>query len=141
MEANVLSMLTRLRQIALDPRLVPENYLEVCRRSHSRRNRSTNAFPRNFEPLLNRRTPVPNSKLLKSHLRRNDVYKTCWHRRSRITKNVNDSLNAFITLLIQAFAGPICFDVMTNPRITTCAHRFCLLCILEVRNILVLGEN
>lgn len=81
-------MLTRLRQIALHPGLVPEDYLDQLRAK---------------EDL-------------------NAVQGTV-----QITPELKTKLE---TLILQAIEDneecPICFNVVTDPRITSCTHVFCL---------------
>ncbi|KDQ57760.1 hypothetical protein JAAARDRAFT_35442 [Jaapia argillacea MUCL 33604] len=95
MHSNVLSMLTRLRQIALHPGLVPGDYLEKLR-----------------EAELLQNAP-----------------------QGRINLSAEDRLR-LQGLLARAIEDneecPICFSILSEPRITSCAHPFCLSCITEV---------
>ncbi|KIJ68013.1 hypothetical protein HYDPIDRAFT_107592 [Hydnomerulius pinastri MD-312] len=93
---NVLSMLTRLRQLALHPALVPSNYLE--------------------------------------QLRANEELDGDAHRSTiQITPELKAKLQALLLKAIEDNEEcPICFSVLTDPRITSCAHPFCLACISEV---------
>ncbi|KAI9572249.1 SNF2 family N-terminal domain-containing protein [Boletus coccyginus] len=92
---NVLSMLTRLRQIALHPGLIPVDYLD--------------------------------------QLRANEDINSPHGSAVQITPELKAKLE---TLILQAMEDneecPVCFNVMTDPRITSCAHVFCLACISEV---------
>ncbi|KAG1751540.1 SNF2 family N-terminal domain-containing protein [Suillus paluster] len=92
---NVLSMLTRLRQVALHPGLLPPNYLEQLRAAEDKEESAHVALP--------------------------------------ITQ---DQRHCLQSLLAQAIEDneecPICFSVLDDPRITACAHPFCLACISEV---------
>jgi len=82
-------MLTRLRQIALHPGLLPPNYLE--------------------------------------QLRAAEDDKEAAHVALSITQDQKHRLQS---LLVQAIEDneecPICFCILNNPRITACAHPFCL---------------
>ncbi|KAI0344734.1 hypothetical protein BDW22DRAFT_1354880 [Trametopsis cervina] len=97
-QSNVLSMLTRLRQLALHPGLVPANYAEKLRTAME--NEDAAAVDAPAMPL----TPANKVRLQ--------------------------------GLLLQAIEDneecPICFDVFTDPRITSCSHCYCLACITEV---------
>ncbi|KAG9316303.1 hypothetical protein JVU11DRAFT_2334 [Chiua virens] len=90
---NVLSMLTRLRQLALHPGLIPSNYLDQLRASGGCAGGDAIQM-----------TPELKFKLE--------------------------------TLILQAIEDneecPVCFNIVTDPRITPCAHVFCLACISEV---------
>ncbi|KAF8638068.1 hypothetical protein AX16_010700 [Volvariella volvacea WC 439] len=90
--ANALSMLTRLRQLALHPGLVPKSYLDGLRLGSD----------------LSGHGKVVLSPEEKARLQR---------------------------ILAQAIEDceecPICFSVLENARITSCAHCFCLPCITE----------
>ncbi|EGO00039.1 hypothetical protein SERLA73DRAFT_167889 [Serpula lacrymans var. lacrymans S7.3] len=89
---NVLSMLTRLRQLALHPGLVPSDYLEQLR--------------------ANEDAP---------------------HAAIEITPAEKLRLQALLAQLIEdSEECPICFSILTEPRITSCAHSFCFACIQEV---------
>ncbi|KAI6032893.1 SNF2 family N-terminal domain-containing protein [Pisolithus orientalis] len=92
--SNVLSMLTRLRQIALHPGLIPVNYLEQLQ--------ATDELP--TQPSVGHITPELKERL-----------------QAQLSKLIEDSEEC-----------PICFSVLTDPRITPCAHAFCLRCISEV---------
>ncbi|KAF8556100.1 hypothetical protein OG21DRAFT_1506885 [Imleria badia] len=92
---NVLSMLTRLRQIALHPGLVPRDYVDK--------------------------------------LRANEDINSSHGSAVQITPELKAKLE---TLILQAIEDneecPVCFNVFTDPRITSCTHVFCLACISEV---------
>ncbi|KAI6046015.1 SNF2 family N-terminal domain-containing protein [Pisolithus marmoratus] len=92
--SNVLSMLTRLRQIALHPGLIPVNYLEQLQVTEE----------------LSTQPPVVH-----------------------ITPQLKERLQAQLSKLIEdSEECPVCFGVLTDPRITPCAHAFCFACISEV---------
>ncbi|KAF8135787.1 SNF2 family N-terminal domain-containing protein [Boletus edulis] len=92
---NVLSMLTRLRQIALHPGLIPADYLVQLQANEDVNSSSGSAV--------------------------------------QVTPELKAKLE---TLILQAIEDneecPICFNVITDPRITSCTHVFCLTCISEV---------
>lgn len=92
---NVLSMLTRLRQVALHPGLLPPNYLEQLRATEDNEETARVALP----------VTQDQRRLLQSLL----------------AKAIEDSEEC-----------PICFDVLNDPRITSCSHPFCFACISEV---------
>ncbi|OAX42534.1 hypothetical protein K503DRAFT_847742 [Rhizopogon vinicolor AM-OR11-026] len=92
---NVLSMLTRLRQLALHPDLLPPNYLEQLRAVDDDDESTHVALP------------------ITQDRRR--------HLQSLLAQVIEDNEEC-----------PICFSVLTDPRITACAHPFCLACITEV---------
>ncbi|KAI5123845.1 hypothetical protein M0805_005664 [Coniferiporia weirii] len=95
--ANVLSMLTRLRQIVLHPGLVPSNYLDQLKESCNEDNEDK-----------------PGALL-------------------KITPQLKIKLQAILAQAIEDNEEcPICFDVLNEPRITGCAHAFCLACISEI---------
>lgn len=81
-------MLTRLRQIALHPGLIPTDYLD--------------------------------------QLRVNEDINSSHGSAVQITPELKAKLE---TLILQAIEDneecPVCFNVMTDPRITSCAHVFC----------------
>ncbi|EMD30973.1 hypothetical protein CERSUDRAFT_120235 [Gelatoporia subvermispora B] len=93
-QSNVLSMLTRMRQLALHPGLVPANYLEQLRTTEE------DGTPTEAAPL----TPQEKARL-----------------QAILAQGIEDSEEC-----------PICFDIISEPRITVCAHMFCLACISEV---------
>lgn len=97
---NVLSMLTRLRQIALDRSLVPTRYLEDLRAAAKAHQHSVAA------PAASNISPEEKSRL-----------------QDLLAQAIKDCEEC-----------PICFEALTDPRITTCAHRFCLECIVETIN-------
>ncbi len=84
---NALSMLTRLRQLALHPGLIPSDYVDQLQRTEEDNN-----------DRMVQLTPEE---------------KACVQR-----------------LLVQAIEDeeecPICFGVLSEPRITACSHWFCL---------------
>lgn len=91
---NVLSMLTRMRQLALHPGLVPSNYLEQ----------------------------------LKAADEHGDAKPTV-----HVTPGDKVRLQALLSQIIEDCEEcPICFSILIDPRITSCAHTFCLPCISEV---------
>ena len=83
----MLSMLTRLRQIALHPGLVPSNYLEQLQES---------------EQLESEHSAIKITPELKERLQ------------SQLAKLIEDNEEC-----------PICFGMLTDPRITSCTHAFC----------------
>ncbi|KAH7924627.1 hypothetical protein BV22DRAFT_1129678 [Leucogyrophana mollusca] len=92
---NVLSMLTRLRQLALHPGLLPRNYLEQLRAVEESDNAPHTAIQITAKQKL--------------------------ELQSLLAQAIEDSEEC-----------PICFSVLTDPRITACSHPFCLACISEV---------
>ncbi|KAH8119200.1 SNF2 family N-terminal domain-containing protein [Phellopilus nigrolimitatus] len=91
---NVLSMLTRLRQIVLHPGLVPSDYREQMQES--------------------------NNEDQPGHI-------------VKITPQNKVRLQAILAQMIEdSEECPICFSILDEPRITGCAHAFCLACITEV---------
>ncbi|KAI0779816.1 SNF2 family N-terminal domain-containing protein [Fomes fomentarius] len=94
-QSNVLSLLTRMRQLALHPGLLPPNYLEQLRGD----DQFTEGAPAPVQITLQEKTRLQN-------------------------------------ILAQAIEDceecPICFSILNEPRITYCAHIFCLPCITEV---------
>jgi SWI/SNF-related matrix-associated actin-dependent regulator of chromatin subfamily A3 len=82
-------MLTRMRQLALHPGLVPANYLEQLRAAEDHGNAQPPAIRITAE----------------DRVRLQDV----------LAQMIEDSEEC-----------PICFSILTDPRITTCAHPFCL---------------
>lgn len=85
---NVLSMLTRLRQIALHPGLVPSDYLQQLRDA------GDDDASRPIVQLS-----------AQDKLRLQGV----------LAQGIEDNEEC-----------PICFGILDDPRITTCAHMFCL---------------
>ncbi|TFK44820.1 SNF2 family N-terminal domain-containing protein [Crucibulum laeve] len=94
-QSNVLSMLTRMRQIALHPDMVPPNYLEQLRAAEA-----NDDIPARVKPLS------ADSKL---------------HLQGLLAQAIEDCEEC-----------PICFCILNEARITSCAHMFCLACITEV---------
>ncbi|OCH84706.1 hypothetical protein OBBRIDRAFT_891624 [Obba rivulosa] len=92
-QSNVLSMLTRMRQLALHPSLVPANYLDQLRAADE-------DAPTEAVQL----TPEEKVRL-----------------QAILAQGIEDNEEC-----------PICFGIIAEPRITTCAHMFCLACISEV---------
>ena len=81
-------MLTRMRQLALHPGLIPANYLEDLRAD-------------NFEG----ETP----------------------KQMVVTAEAKVRLQGLLARAIEEFEEcPICFGILNEPRITSCAHMFCL---------------
>ncbi|KAG2015673.1 DNA repair protein RAD5, variant 2 [Coprinopsis cinerea AmutBmut pab1-1] len=97
-QSNVLSMLTRLRQIALHPGLVPGQYLEQLRAAEAAEGMVS-------EPA---RAITPEEKLRLQNL---------------LAQAIEDCEEC-----------PICFGVVEDGRITSCAHIFCVACIVETIN-------
>ncbi|GJJ06235.1 hypothetical protein Clacol_000425 [Clathrus columnatus] len=96
MPTNVLSLLTRLRQLTLHPGLIPRNYVEQLRAMSS----DVNTPPLPAMPITSQ-----------DRIRLQAV----------LARAIEDSEEC-----------PICFEVSGDPRITPCAHIFCLACITEV---------
>ncbi|PCH43964.1 hypothetical protein WOLCODRAFT_133049 [Wolfiporia cocos MD-104 SS10] len=94
--SNVLSMLTRLRQLALHPGLIPANYLQRLRDASA----ADEEAPRSVIQI----TPEDKIRL-----------------QGILAQSIEDNEEC-----------PICFDILNEPRITACAHLFCLACISEV---------
>ncbi|KAH9176256.1 SNF2 family N-terminal domain-containing protein [Lactarius sanguifluus] len=90
---NALSMLTRLRQLALHPGLIPSDYVEQLRRTEEDNNDQTVQL-----------TPEEKARVQRLLLQAIEDEEEC----------------------------PICFGVLSDPRITACSHWFCLACITEV---------
>lgn len=88
--ANVLSMLTRLRQLALHPGLVPANYVDQLR--NVTENEAAGTVP------AVQITPQNKIRL-----------------QAILAQGIEDNEEC-----------PICFDILNEPRITACAHMFCL---------------
>lgn len=118
MGANVLSMLTRLRQLALHPSLIPENYLEVSlpmltytlRFSRDNPFASVQELRRAGDLIQHAGAPAPviDPETL-----------------TRLQKKLWDAIK-------DGEECSICFDMLDSPRITPCSHYFCLDCIKEV---------
>lgn len=84
-------MLTRLRQLALHPGLVPPNYLEQLRAAADSESDEVSA-------------PV-----------------------TQLTQADKIRLQGLLAQAIEDNEEcPICFDILNNPRITSCSHTFCL---------------
>ncbi|KAF8622719.1 hypothetical protein AX15_006810 [Amanita polypyramis BW_CC] len=94
MQANALSMLTRLRQLALHPGLIPQNYIEELKGGDSQ---TSSAL---------RRTITPEEK---------------FRLRTTLAQAIEDCEEC-----------PVCYSILNEPRITSCAHIYCLACIKEV---------
>lgn len=82
-------MLTRMRQLALHPGLVPSNYLEQLR--------ATEEHGDDQPPAI--------------HINSADRA----HLQLQLSQLIEDCEEC-----------PICFGILTDPRITSCAHPFCL---------------
>jgi SWI/SNF-related matrix-associated actin-dependent regulator of chromatin subfamily A3 len=82
-------MLTRLRQLALHPGLLPPNYLEQLRAAD--------------DDDESARVALPITQDRRRHLQ------------SLLAQVIDDNEEC-----------PICFSVLINPRMTACAHPFCL---------------
>lgn len=91
---NALSMLTRMRQLALHPGLVPRRYLEELRLEFGEPGHDAS-------PVAQVVSPAEKLRL-----------------QSILFQAIEDNEEC-----------PVCFDLFTDPRITTCAHVFCLPCI------------
>jgi SWI/SNF-related matrix-associated actin-dependent regulator of chromatin subfamily A3 len=88
-QSNVLGMLTRMRQLALHPGLLPSNYLDELHKAENGDHTQGPGAPLNPEEKL----------------RLQDV----------LAQAIEDCEEC-----------PICFELLNNPRITYCAHKFCL---------------
>ncbi|KAF4598505.1 hypothetical protein EYR38_006909 [Pleurotus pulmonarius] len=93
-QSHVLGLLTRLRQLALHPNLIPRSFLEELRRSD---------LEDEDKPSIEV-TPELRVRL-----------------QSVLAQAIDDNEEC-----------AVCFDVLSEPRITPCAHCFCLACITEV---------
>ncbi|KAJ8696722.1 hypothetical protein PTI98_006569 [Pleurotus ostreatus] len=93
-QSHVLGLLTRLRQLALHPNLIPRSFLEELRRSD---------LEDEDKPSIEL-TPDLRVRL-----------------QSVLAQAIEDNEEC-----------AVCFDVLSEPRITPCAHCFCLACITEV---------
>ncbi|KAK7053402.1 hypothetical protein VNI00_004028 [Paramarasmius palmivorus] len=91
-QSNALAMLTRMRQLALHPALIPSHYIEELRKADSRE--------------------APPVKTLSQAER--------YRLQQRLAQMIEDCEEC-----------PICISPATDPRITSCAHMFCLACIQE----------
>ncbi|THH29944.1 hypothetical protein EUX98_g4232 [Antrodiella citrinella] len=96
-QSNVLSMLTRMRQLVLHPGLVPANYLELLRAAEDAGEDGVAQAAMQLKP--------------EDKIRLQAI----------LAQGIEDSEEC-----------PICFGILDQPRITTCAHMFCLPCISEV---------
>ncbi|KAL0578764.1 hypothetical protein V5O48_003262 [Marasmius crinis-equi] len=92
LQSNALGMLTRMRQLALHPGLLPANYLEELRRGDTNQEQPGKVV-----------TPEERYRL-----------------QLRLAQWVEDSEEC-----------PVCMEIPGEPRITSCAHFFCLPCIRE----------
>ncbi|KAI5889386.1 uncharacterized protein SCHCODRAFT_02585708 [Schizophyllum commune H4-8] len=92
--ASVLSMLTRMRQLALHPALIPPDYLEQLKAGQEQ----GGAAP------VKVISPADRARL-----------------QAILARHIEDCEEC-----------PICFTIPNDPRITSCAHMFCLPCITEV---------
>ncbi|KAL1741859.1 SNF2 family N-terminal domain-containing protein [Schizophyllum fasciatum] len=92
--ANVLSMLTRMRQLALHPALIPPDYLDQLKAGQAQ----------DGAPPAKAISPEDKARL-----------------QGLLARYVEDCEEC-----------PICFSIPSEPRITSCAHMFCLPCITEV---------
>lgn len=90
LQSNVLSMLTRLRQLALHPGLLPVNYLEELR--------AADAATANAGKPQNPLSPEEKLKL-----------------QDMLAQAIEDCEEC-----------PICFNLLDDAKITSCAHRFCV---------------
>ncbi|KAH9941011.1 SNF2 family N-terminal domain-containing protein [Amylocystis lapponica] len=95
-QSNVLSMLTRMRQLVLHPGLVPPNYLAQLRAAAAEDDDAPAAAVQI--------TPADKIRL-----------------QAILAQGIEDNEEC-----------PICFGILDEPRITSCAHMFCLDCITEV---------
>lgn len=89
-QSNALSMLTRLRQLALHPGLIPPNYLQQLRQALVDEENGVKV------PITI--TPEDRARL-----------------QGLLARAIEDSEEC-----------PVCMGPFTNPRITACAHCFCL---------------
>ena len=90
-QSNVLSLLTRMRQLALHPALLPPNYLEQLRSADTDSDKEDGPAP------------------------------------VQITSQDKIRLQGLLAQAIEDCEEcPICFGVISEPRITYCGHIFCL---------------
>jgi len=82
-------MLTRMRQLALHPGLVPSNYLEQLQLQDGEEDEPSSAIEITTEDRI--------------------------RLQGLLARAIEDSEEC-----------PICFSIIIDPRITTCAHSFCL---------------
>ncbi|TCD63046.1 hypothetical protein EIP91_006059 [Steccherinum ochraceum] len=95
-QSNILSMLTRMRQLVLHPGLIPRNYLQQLQAAED------------GEDLA----PKPAIQLKpEDRIRLQGI----------LAQAIEDNEEC-----------PICFDILNQPRITSCSHAFCFACITEV---------
>ncbi|KAL1760634.1 SNF2 family N-terminal domain-containing protein [Schizophyllum commune] len=94
LQTNVLSMLTRMRQLALHPALIPPDYVEQLKAGQEQ----AGAAP------VKVISPADKARL-----------------QALLARHIEDCEEC-----------PICFTIPNDPRITSCAHMFCLPCITEV---------
>jgi SWI/SNF-related matrix-associated actin-dependent regulator of chromatin subfamily A3 len=104
-------MLTRMRQLALHPGLVPSNYLEQLKALDDQ----GDAHP----PAIR---VTPEDKIRLQGLL------------SQIIEDCEECPICFRSVSFVSHSNVIdfCFSILTDPRITSCAHPFCLACISEV---------
>ena len=103
-------MLTRLRQIVLHPGLIPANYLDQLRVTED-----TDSACGNHSDQL-KATDSTRVNII------------------QMTPELKAKLEALILRAIEDNEEcPICFDVVTEPRITPCTHVFCLAWYVLVR--------
>ncbi|KAJ6625516.1 SNF2 family N-terminal domain-containing protein [Mycena sp. CBHHK59/15] len=95
-QSNVLSMLTRMRQLVLHTGLVPTSYIEELKSADATEDK---ADAKNVVV-----TPAEKLRL-----------------QAKLAQAIEECEEC-----------PICFDTVSDPRITSCAHVFCLPCITTV---------
>lgn len=91
MQSNILSMLTRMRQLVLHPGLIPRNYLQQLQAAEE------------AEDDLAAKPAV--------QLKPEDRIRL----QGILAQAIEDNEEC-----------PVCFDVLDQPRITSCSHTFCL---------------
>ncbi|KAJ7251551.1 SNF2 family N-terminal domain-containing protein [Mycena haematopus] len=95
-QSNILSLLTRMRQLVLHTGLVPASYIEELKAGEE---------PENvMHAKAMTITPVDKARL-----------------QAKLAQAVEECEEC-----------PICFNILEEPRITSCSHIFCLPCITEV---------
>jgi SWI/SNF-related matrix-associated actin-dependent regulator of chromatin subfamily A3 len=96
--SSILGMLTRMRQLALHPGLVPANYLEQLRAAAASAVAIATAGPRGDAAPPVQLTAADRARL-----------------QSLLAQAIEDNEEC-----------AICFDVLSEPRSTPCAHFYCL---------------
>ncbi|KAF8210396.1 SNF2 family N-terminal domain-containing protein [Mycena galopus ATCC 62051] len=95
-QSNVLSLLTRMRQMVLHTGLVPASYIEELK--------ADDGLENNAHAIAMAITPADKVRL-----------------QAKLAEAIEECEEC-----------PICFNILEDPRITSCSHIFCLPCITEV---------